>query len=289
MTQRRSAGRTARQPTALPTQLDSYVLHSWDWSETSLIVELLTRERGRLTVVARGAKRPTSQLRSVLLPFQRIHVQLARAGAAEAAEIHLLRTAEWQGGGPVLPPAALFQGFYVNELLMKLLPRHDAHSVLFEAYRLTLPALAHGDELLAQAGLRAFELVLLRDMGVLPDFTRSTLTQAAVLPAEAYVLRAEAGLARATGEEPALPGQRWLDLHHALSGDSLRQLQESCVPVLQLLKPQLRNLIHHQLGTQRLRTREVMQSVQRLMDTSVPGARAVAADRPLPDPQVHST
>jgi DNA repair protein RecO (recombination protein O) len=290
MNPRRSAGRAARQPTALPTQLDSFVLHSWDWSETSLIVELLTRERGRLTVVARGAKRPSSQLRSVLLPFQRIHVQLARASATEAAEIHLLRTAEWQGGGPVLPPGALFQGFYVNELMMKLLPRHDAPSVLFEAYRLTLPALSHGDEWLAQAGLRAFELVLLREMGLLPDFTRSTLTQSAVQPAERYALRAEAGLARATGDEASLPGQHWLDLHQALAGDSLRQLQEACVPVLQPLKPQLRSLLQHQLGSQPLRTREVMQSVQRLMDTSAPAARAAAAAvLPLPDLQAHPT
>jgi DNA repair protein RecO (recombination protein O) len=268
MSPSRKAGRSVRQPASLPTQLDAFVLHSWDWSESSLIVELLTRERGRLAVVARGAKRPTSQLRAVLLPFQRIHAQLGRGSADDAGEIHLLRSAEWQGGGPVMPAAGLFQAFYLNELLMKLLPRQDAHGVLFEAYRLTLPALAHGDELLAQAGLRAFELVLLREVGVLPDLTRSTLTQAPLHPDEAYLLRSEAGLARVTGDEASLTGRQWLTLQSALAGDSMPQLQSACLPALQALKPQLRNLLHYHLGTRNLRTREVMHSVQRLMDTS---------------------
>lgn len=260
--------RTARGPAALPTQLEGYVLHSWDWSESSLIVELFTRERGRLAVVARGAKRPTSSLRAVLLPFQRIQVTLARSAADDSGEIHLLRQAEWAGGGPVLPAAALFQGFYLNELLMKLLPRHDTHDALYEAYRLTLPALAHGDELLAQAGLRAFEMVLLRDSGVLPDLARATLTQAALQADQPYVLRPESGLARAGADEPALEGQQWLALDAALQGDALTALQAACLPVLPALRPQLRTLLHYHLGSSSLRTRDVMHSVQRLMDTA---------------------
>ena len=58
--------------------LSAFVLHRYDWSESSLILDVFTRERGRLIVVAKGAKRPHSQLRSVLLPFQRFHAVLGR-------------------------------------------------------------------------------------------------------------------------------------------------------------------------------------------------------------------
>ncbi|MBP6252588.1 MAG: recombination protein O N-terminal domain-containing protein, partial [Rubrivivax sp.] len=108
------------------TALQAYVLHRYDWSETSLIVELFTRERGRVVVAAKGAKRPYSQLRPVLLPFQRLLVQLGRTPADEASEVHTLRSAEWAGGVPVLAGGALFRGFYLNELLLKGLARQDA-------------------------------------------------------------------------------------------------------------------------------------------------------------------
>src|SRR3954465_15138094 len=112
---------TARRVSA---PLDAYVLHRYDWSETSLILDLFTRARGRLAVAAKGAKRPYSQLRSVLLPFQRLQLSLGRPpGADENREVHNLRAAEWAGGGSMLTGAALFSGFYLNELLMKLLAR----------------------------------------------------------------------------------------------------------------------------------------------------------------------
>ena len=114
--------------------LASYVLHHYDWSESSVILDLFTREQGRIAVAAKGAKRPFSQLRSVLLPFQRLHVSLGRVPSGdEAREVHPLRGAEWAGGHAMLSGAALFSGFYLNELLMKLLARHDPHAPLFDA------------------------------------------------------------------------------------------------------------------------------------------------------------
>ena len=90
-------------------------------------------------MAAKGAKRPYSQLRAVLLPFQRISVALGRsAGEEGAAEVQNLRAAEWAGGQPMLTGAALFSGFYLNELLMKLLARHDPHPALFDAYAATI-------------------------------------------------------------------------------------------------------------------------------------------------------
>ena len=174
--------------------LQAYVLHHYDWSESSLILDLFTRERGRVSVAAKGAKRPYSQLRAVLLPFQRIHVTLGRTPADEHAEIHNLRHAEWAGGVPMLGGAALFSGFYLNELLMKLLARHDPHAALFDVYAATLPELDSDDELRVQSALRAFELTLLQQTGLLPDLSLTTQTQQAVRTDRRYGLSAEAGV-----------------------------------------------------------------------------------------------
>ena len=129
--------------------LSAFVLHQYDWSESSLIVDLFTREQGRIAVVAKGAKRPYSQLRSVLIPFNRIHVGLGRAARSGSGdeqatpEVQTLRSAEWAGGGSGMPAgAALFSGFYLNELLLKLLARNDPHPLLFDAYAATVPALS---------------------------------------------------------------------------------------------------------------------------------------------------
>jgi DNA repair protein RecO (recombination protein O) len=86
---------TARSPAASHA---AFVLHHYDWSESSLIVDLFTREAGRVAVAAKGAKRPTSNLRSVLMPFQRIQVSFARGARDQAQhDIHNLRGAEWGG------------------------------------------------------------------------------------------------------------------------------------------------------------------------------------------------
>jgi len=143
----------------LAAHLSAYVLLQYDWSETSLILDLFTRERGRLAVAAKGAKRPYSQLRGVLLPFQRLSVSLGRGSDDAHAEVHTLRSAEWAGGAPMPSGGALFTGFYLNELLLRLLARQDPHAALFDAYAQVLPVLAAADEAQSQAGLRAFELM----------------------------------------------------------------------------------------------------------------------------------
>ena len=129
----------------------AFLLHHYDWSESSAILDLFTREQGRVAVVARGAKRPYSQLRPVLMPFQRLNVSYGRrrprgqAPGEESAEVQPLKTAEWAGGPAPAGGAALMTGFYLNELLMKLLARQDPHPALFDAYALTLPALGSGE------------------------------------------------------------------------------------------------------------------------------------------------
>ena len=255
------------------------MLHQWAWSETSLILDLFTREQGRIAVVAKGAKRPYSQLRPVLMPFQRLLVLTTRPKSDEGADILTLRSAEYAGGGATLPPALLFLGFYLNELLLKLLARGDPHERLFDAYADTLLALTHtGDE----SPLRAFELLLLRETGVLPDLAVCTATQAKVQPARAYQLRADGGLGLATAAEaaraPTLSGATCLALQAALHRNDLAALRNATAADLPALKSQLRTLLVYHLGSPTLRTRQMMLDIRRLLDAAAePATPATAA------------
>lgn len=252
---------------AVAAHLSAFVLHQYDWSETSLILDLFTRERGRLAVAAKGAKRPYSQLRGVLLPFQRLSVSLGRG--SEDAEVHTLRAAEWAGGTPMPSGGALFSGFYLNELLLRLLARQDPHAALFDAYAQVLPVLAVASETQSQAALRAFELTLLREAGLLPELSCVTPTLQPVRAETAYALRPDAGIVPAVGDEPALSGARWVALQAALEHGSLAALQAECTPALPALRAALRTLLQYHLGSPQLRTRQVMADVRKLL---APGA-----------------
>ena len=254
---------------ATPRLTPAYVLHSHDWSESSLILDLFTREQGRVVAAAKGAKRPYSQLRPVLLPFQRIVVGFG-GKRGEDAEVALLRHAEW-AGGPAWPGgAALLPGFYLNELLMRLLVRHEPQVQLFDAYAQTLQAMA--DPLLLQAALRAFELLLLRQVGHLPDLSVQTLDGRPVLDDLAYELAPDQGVmplrgVSEGGQGPVpMAGVHLRALEHALARarepQGITPLMAACLPMQSELKALCRQLIHYHLGNQTLRTRQLMMELQ---------------------------
>ena len=253
---------STRRATA-PSPLAAYVLHSYAWSETSLIVELFTRERGRVVVAAKGAKRPFSQLRAVLMPFQRINVLLGKAPLDEAREVHNLRSAEWAGGVPTAGGGALFAGFYVNELLLKLLARQDAHATLFDAYGETLMALSATDDAATQTALRAFELSLLRGLGWLPELSAVTQTAQPVKAQHNYTLHEDRGLVSAASG--GVPGSTLLAIEAALTLGHGAALRHAVAPAVVDLRAPLRHLLHYHLGGTPLRTRRVMQDLHRLM------------------------
>lgn len=246
--------------------LAAYVLHQYDWSESSLIVDLFTRDAGRVVVAAKGAKRPTSQLRAVLMPFQRIAVSFARTARDESAsEVHNLRAAEWAGGPAPRGGEALLAGFYLNELLLKLLARDDPHPALWDAYADTLPWLGGADE---AAALRAFELVLLAETGHLPDLARITATLAPVDAARRYQLRPEAGLVATHDEDAALAGSDCVALQSALAARDLDALRAACRACEPALRRQLRQWLAYHLGSGTLRTRELVRELQALSTAS---------------------
>jgi DNA repair protein RecO (recombination protein O) len=248
------------------THEPAYVLHSYDWSESSLILEAFTRHYGRTALVAKGAKRPSSGFRPVLLPLQPL--QISYAGDAE---IGTLKNAEWMGGHVMPTGDALLAGHYLNELLMRLIARDDPHPALFDAYAATVQWLAQhagqGESL--QAALRAFELVLLREVGLLPALDVQTLNYQSVQADAAYVLAPESGLLAAQqADARTLAGRQWLALHAAMhEGAPLRALLSLCVAqrdVAVALKHQLRELLHYHCGIARLRTRQLLVDLHNL-------------------------
>jgi len=241
----------------------AFVLHRYDWSESSLILEVLTRGHGRIALVAKGAKRPSSNFRPVLLPLQPL--RLAFGGDAE---IRALKAAEWVGGQVMPTGDGLLSGYYLNELVLRLLARDDPHPHLFDAYAAAVQVLSSGHEEVLQPALRAFELILLRELGLLPALDRETPTLSQLAPNGFYILVAEGGLISATTDQampPAISGTNWVALQRALDDpaafhSTLRQAAE----VLTGLKPQLRTLLHYHCGVTTLRTRQLMIDLQQL-------------------------
>lgn len=239
----------------------AYVLHRYDWSESSLILEVFTRHHGRLALVAKGVKRPSSSFRPILLPLQPLHLSFGGD-----AEIKTLKAAEWQGGHVMPTGDALMSGYYLNELLLALLAREDPHPVLFDVYANVVAVIAseHGEVL--ESALRAFELLLLREIGLLPLLDAQTLTLLALHPDERYSLVPEGGLRRTNPlDRASLSGAQWTALQQVL-GERVpfTATLRACAEVASELKPQLRTLLTYHCGVQTLRTRQMMIDLQSL-------------------------
>ncbi len=221
-----------------------FVLHSYPYKETSLIVDVFTRDFGRIGVVAKGAKRPHSQLRGVLQTFQPLSLSFSGRN-----ELRTLINAEWVGGMLPLERNALLCGFYLNELLVKLLARDDPHPALFDHYVDTLNQLAHNEP--AQIVLRKFERALLKETGVAANLARCAPSGEAVQAHGDYVVDPERGPRprRAADMWPAVSGQTLLDLE---AGDyAAPQTQAEA-------KQLMRFLLAHQLAGAPLNTRQIL-------------------------------
>ena len=229
---------------------EAFVLHSYPFRETSLIVEAFSLDLGRVALVARGARRPASSFRGLLLPFQPL--LLSWYGKSELRTLH---RAEWQGGQPRLAGMALICGLYLNELLMRLLPRDDAHEGLFANYRETLKAMGRDTDL--PGILRRFEVDLLKEMGYAPILD-SDVMRKPIEPDRVYTYELERGPVPDEGTIPnsvRLTGKTLLDMACGNYSDATTQQQSKAL---------MRMLINHHLGAQPLHTRRLLQDLQRL-------------------------
>jgi DNA repair protein RecO (recombination protein O) len=221
-----------------------FVLHSYPYKETSLIVDVFTRDHGRIALIAKGAKRPHSKLRGALQTFQPLQVSWSGK-----SEVRTLIAAEWIGGMLPLERSALLCGFYLNELLVKLLARDDPHPALFDHYVAALNQLAHDEP--AAIVLRKFELSLLKETGVAGSLTVASNTQEPVEPHQQYVFDPERGprSALVSDTSPVVSGKTLLDMAREDYSDNNTQLQSKFL---------MRHLLAHHLGGAPLNTRQIL-------------------------------
>ncbi len=225
-----------------------FLLHSTPYKESSLIVDLFTREYGRIAAVAKGAKRPASALRPILLQFQPILVTWSGRG-----ELRTLTAAEWMGGIETPRGDALLCAFYMNELLIRMLAREDAHPGLFDAYSSTLAALAAGAVL--DESLRHFEWQLLRETGHAPAL-ESDAGGHPILAAGLYAWQPGTGFTVSEpGVEAGIAGKTLLELAAGRLDSPMTRTQAKYLA---------RAILSHQLDGQALRTRQILLDLQKL-------------------------
>jgi DNA repair protein RecO (recombination protein O) len=238
----------------------TFVLHAYPFSETSLIVEAFAQDIGRIALLARGARRPRSVLRGVLMAFQPLELSWSGKG-----EVKTIIRAEWQGGQPLLSGRALFFGYYLNELLLNLLPREDAHARLFSVYAETLRRFADGPK---ESDLRLFELAFLRELGYGLTLKCDEKGQP-IEPTRHYAYEIERGpvcLRGSGGSGTSISGKTLIDLDAGDFSDP-RSLLEA--------KQLMRTLIAHYTGGKGLETRKIFLE----LDSDVPVGASVPMDR----------
>ena len=240
----------AQSESTLNNNKPAFVLHTYPYRETSLIVEVLSRHAGRVALVARGAKRPRSAIRGSLLSFQPL--ELSWSGKNDPRTLH---KAEWRGGQPMLQGLALLCGFYMNELLLKLLPRDDPHESLFDIYAQSLMNLSVQQNL--PEVLRRFELGLLRELGYGLQLKHEASSDEPISAENFYGYIPDRGpiAQRTNGNQVQFRGKTLLDLQREDFSDP-QTLAES----KQLLRMQLK----HHLGQQELQTRQLLRDLQEL-------------------------
>ena len=227
----------------------AYILHSRPYRDSSVLLEVLTAEQGRISLVARGARRKTrgGSGGALLQPF--IPLLLSFSGRTELKNLNATEAA----GRPfALPGERLFSGLYLNELLVRLLHRHDPHPHLFAAYGATLGALARDDEI--DDVLRRFEFALLGELGYGFELNLDGASGEAVLPECWYHYHPDHGLIAGDGAaDPARPAFRGADLLAIAANDFSG-------PARLTAKRLLRLVLAQQLGDAPLRSRELFRA-----------------------------
>jgi DNA repair protein RecO (recombination protein O) len=246
----------------------AYVLHSYPYRETSLILQAWTEKHGRLGLVAKGARRPKSASRSLLVPFQPLVIDWFGKG-----ELRTLKTAEPASPATPLAGQALLSAFYLNELLLKLTTRDDPHERLFVAYDEAVAALRGISRKGAPAiepVLRRFELALLRELGYALELAREAGTHAPIVAEREYFYVVERGAVPAPARQNAVAGSSDPRSDAVrLSGATLLDLERGRFEddkTIAQAKSLMRLLINHSLNGQELATRAMVRDLQRLED-----------------------
>lgn len=225
----------------------AYVLHSRPWSESSLLMEIFSREHGRVGLIARGARGSKSRWQGLLQPFQPMLLSWSARG-----ELGTLTGAERISSTDRLEEIALFCGFYLNELIMRLCIRNDPHPQLFTSYSGCLEQLRVGNK--PQPALRAFEKSLLQEIGFQLQLYTDASQQRAVQAEKIYRYDPESGPVEVVQDQPgrSYPGAVLL----ALANDDY-----SDKSLLRGMRELLQGILAHHLGGKPLASQQVLHSL----------------------------
>ena len=252
-----------------------FILHTYPFKETSVVAEVFTRSHGRVALIARGARRPASALRGLMQPFTPL--LLSWFGKSDLKTLH---AAEWQGGLIAPQGRALMCGFYLNELLLRLLARGDAHELLYDRYVDTLDQLA-GEACSTdyeratdfERILRRFEKNLLSEIGYGATFDVDADSSAPIQAEARYVFQPERGALRTLQGTCAPNGDVNGDVNASgqpgcpVSGQTLLDLAADRFErpaTLVEAKALMRALINHTLGAKPLYTRQLLRDLTEL-------------------------
>ena len=229
-------------------QEPAWILHQRPFRDSSQILDILSKEHGRLAVVARGSRSARSKLRGVLRPF--LPLQLSWV---IRSDLGTLTGAEMDGPPLSLVGEALLSGYYVNELILTMLHRHDPQPEIFDAYGQTIRRLV-GNEDIAEP-LRRFEIELLRMLGYALNLDHDTDSQAALRPESKYEYRPERGPVPVAGRDGPL----------VFSGAELAGIRDGRFDEPAILRAAgrlLRQVIAYHLDGRELKSRQVLKDLR---------------------------
>jgi DNA repair protein RecO (recombination protein O) len=242
-------------------QQNAFILHQRNYSETSLLLELYTRRHGRIGLIAKGARRPSNKSRGMLKPFQPLLV-----GWSGRGELMVLTGAEPDGAGVDLVGRSLYCGFYLNELLMRLLHRHDPHEALYDRYNQALLGLC--GEPTRESILRIFEKHLLRELGYGLQLERESDDRAPIDPDGVYDYVVEQGAVRVRHPELGVRAQGVRLRGSSLLALATEQLEDRST--LREAKALMRAALAPHLGDRPLQSRRLFQGHGREVAAAVP-------------------
>lgn len=230
-------------------QQAAYILHHRPFRDSSQILDVITLEHGKLSLVARGSRAARSRLKGVLRPFMPLAISWV-----QRSDLGTLTGAEVRGMPLKLAGDALLSGYYVNELLLHFLHRHDPQPEIFDAYGKTIAALGGADSV--AACLRQFEIELLRHVGYAMNFEHESDSHELLRPDQYYEYRFEQGPVRVqrTGGPMVFSGAELLAIGAQRFDDPA---------VLRASSRLLREVIGFHLGGKELKSRKVLVDLHR--------------------------
>jgi DNA repair protein RecO (recombination protein O) len=235
-------------------QQDAFVLHSYPYRESSLLLEVFSRQHGRFGAIARGTRNSRSHSRVLLQPFQPLSLSWSGKG-----DLHTITTIEPRGAAYRFNADNLMSAFYINELLIKLLHRHDPHEDLFGVYENVLADFSFNaglDSMNTESRLRLFEKRLMEELGYGLSFTEIQGEDGNIDDEGVY------GYVPGHGVVPVADGKL------RLSGRTLRAIADESLMDRQVLKEAkqlMKCVIEHYLGNSNLNTRNTLISMNSLM------------------------